>query len=125
MITCVISTILVRWWLKYSIYTMKLVRKGVDIEKHMQMDLMETISVSDAMITDMITVLQSDTVRKTGLMIKATNHRGFPVLDENRKLVGMVTRKDINKALSERAGESEIKNPPGTSNKKPGTIFPG
>jgi CIC family chloride channel protein len=108
MITCVISAILVRWWLKYSIYTMKLIRKGVDIEKYRQIDLMETISVSDAMITDMITVMQSDTVRKTGLMIKATNHRGFPVLDENRKLVGVVTRKDINKALGKGDGEYEI-----------------
>ncbi len=109
MISCVISAILVRWRLKYSIYTMKLIRKGIDIEKYKQTDVMESISVSDAMITDMITVLQSDTVRDTGLMIKSTNHRGFPVLDENGKLVGMVTRKDINKALGKGDDKSEIK----------------
>jgi CIC family chloride channel protein len=109
MISCVISAILVRWRLKYSIYTMKLIRKGIDIEKYKQTDMMESISVSDAMITDMITVLQSDTVRNTGLMIKSTNHRGFPVLDENGKLVGMVTRKDINKALGKGDDKSEIK----------------
>jgi len=108
MITCVISAILVRWRLKYSIYTLKLVRKGIDIEKYRQVDLMETISVSDAMITDMITVLQSDTVKKVGLMIKSTNHRGFPVLDVNGKLVGMITRKDINRALGKGDDKSEI-----------------
>jgi len=110
MITCVISAILVRWRLKHSIYTLKLARKGINIEKYRQMDLMETISVSDAMIIDMITVLQSDTVKQTGLLIKSTNHRGFPVLDENGKLVGMITRQDINRALEKGEHGAEIRN---------------
>jgi CIC family chloride channel protein len=39
-------------------------------------------------------------------MIKSTNHRGFPVVGEDGKLAGMVTRKDINLAL--RNGKTEI-----------------
>jgi CIC family chloride channel protein len=108
MISCVISAILVRWISKNSIYTMKLVRKGIDIEKYKIIDLMENITVSEAMIIDVIAVQQSDSVKKVGLMIKSTNHRGFPVLDENGKLVGIVTREDINKALRKGNVEAEI-----------------
>jgi CIC family chloride channel protein len=99
MVTCVISAVLVRWMTKYSIYTMKLIRKGIDIDKYREIDLMDTITVSEAMIHNAISVLQSDTVRSAGLMIKSTSHRGFPVLDKDGQLVGMVTRKDINRAL--------------------------
>jgi chloride channel protein, CIC family len=100
MITCVISALLVRWKSKYSIYTMKLVRRGIDVEKYKYGDYMESITVSEAMLTDVITVSQTDTVTKVGLMIKNTNHRGFPVLENGRALVGIVTREDINKALA-------------------------
>jgi CIC family chloride channel protein len=108
MVTCVISAILVRWMTKYSIYTLKLIRKGIDIDKYRQVDLMEAISVTDAMIADTITVLSSEKVRKVGLMIKSTSHRGFPVLGRDGKLVGVVTRKDINKALARGDDEAAV-----------------
>ncbi|MDX9772759.1 MAG: chloride channel protein [Bacteroidales bacterium] len=109
MITCVLSAVLVRWWSKYSIYTLKLVRRGIDVERYQYGNLMESITVSQAMISDVITVMQTDTVRKVGLMIKETNHRGFPVMTEDGHLAGMVTRTDINKALTEGHAEAEIK----------------
>jgi CIC family chloride channel protein len=108
MITCVISVVLVRWMTKYSIYTLKLMRKGINIDQYRVVDFMEYISVSEAMILDVITVLQSNTIKSVGLKIKSTNHRGFPVLDRNGKLVGIVTRKDINKALGKGEAETEV-----------------
>ncbi len=107
MVTCVISTVLVRWMTKNSIYTLKLVRKGIDINKFKEVDLMDTITVSEAMISNTISVHQSDTIKSAGLMIKSTSHRGFPVLGSDGRLIGMVTRKDINRAFAE--GEAEEK----------------
>jgi len=108
MITCVISVILVRWMTKYSIYTLKLYRKGIDIEQFRVIDYMGSITVSEALIHDVISVNQSDRVKDVGLMIKTTNHRGFPVLDGEGKLVGIVTRKDINRALNEGKSLTEV-----------------
>ena len=110
MITCVIAVILVRWMTKYSIYTLKLYRKGIDIEQYRVVDYMESITVSDALIHDVISVDQSDTVQDVGLKIKTTNHRGFPVLDGEGKLAGIVTRKDINRALNEGKTVIEVRN---------------
>ncbi len=109
MITCVISALLVRWKLKYSIYTLKLVRKGIDVEKYNYGDLMESITVSEAMMASVITVSLTDTVTKVGLMIKSTNHRGFPVLENDGRLAGMVTREDINKAIGRGDTDVEVK----------------
>jgi CIC family chloride channel protein len=110
MVTCVISVFLVRWISKPSIYTLKLLRRGIDVEKHIEPDLMDSIIVSDAMIKEVIAVNESDTVRNVGLKIKKTNHRGFPVLSDEGKLVGMVTRQDINHALQNGDADTEVKN---------------
>jgi len=110
MVTCVISVFLVRWISKPSIYTLKLLRRGIDVEKHIEPDLMDSIIVSDAMIKEVIAVNESDTVRNVGLKIKKTNHRGFPVLSDEGKLVGMVTRQDINHALQNEDADTEVKN---------------
>jgi CIC family chloride channel protein len=108
MITCVISVVIVRRTSRASIYTMKLLRRGIDIEKFAEIDLMDSITVSEAMITDVIAVLGSDTVRNVGLKIKDTNHRGFPVLSNDGKLIGIVTREDINRALKKGDADSEV-----------------
>jgi CIC family chloride channel protein len=108
MITCVISVIIVRRTSRASIYTMKLLRRGIDIEKYAEIDLMDSITVSEAMITDVIAVLGSDKVRNVGLKIKDTNHRGFPVISNDGKLIGIVTREDINRALKNRDADSEV-----------------
>jgi CIC family chloride channel protein len=93
---------------KHSIYTLKLARRGIDIGKYREVDLMETVTVFEAMVSDIITVQQNDTVKEVGLKIKTTNHRGFPVLDESGKLVGIVTRKDINRALGKGDAHAEV-----------------
>lgn len=106
MVTCVVSVFIVRWMSTYSIYTLKLIRKGIDLEKLQQEDIMENISVSDAIIENAITVSENDIAGNVGLMIKFTNHRGFPVLNEKGKLVGMITRQDINRVL--RANKASV-----------------
>lgn len=108
MVTCVITIVLVRWISKPSIYTLKLLRRGIDIEKYTEVDLMDSITVSEAMIKDVIAVNESETVRDVGLKIKKTNHRGFPVISKDGRLVGMVTRQDINKALQSEDADSAV-----------------
>jgi CIC family chloride channel protein len=109
MITCIISTMVVRRITRESIYTLKLKRRGIDINKLRGLDLMDSIMVSEAMVTTVVTAFEDSTVRHTGLMIKSTNHRGFPVNDHKGNLVGMVTRKDINKALTDGKAEHPIR----------------
>jgi chloride channel protein, CIC family len=108
MITCVISTLVLKRISKDSIYTLKLRRRGIDILKLKENDLMEKIKVSDAMFKKVITVNESTLVRNAGLMLKSTSHRGFPVVDSNGRLKGMVTHQDINKALNSGRGDISV-----------------
>jgi CIC family chloride channel protein len=69
---------------------------------------MESVTVSEAMIPEVITVRQTDTVRNVGLRIKSTNHRGFPVMTTDGRLAGMVTRTDINRAIAAGGAEQTV-----------------
>jgi len=108
MVACVISTLILKWISKDSIYTLKLRRRGIDILKLKEDDLMEKIKVSEAMFKKVITITESTSVRNAGLMLKSTSHRGFPVLDSNTRLKGMVTHEDINKALNSGRGDVDV-----------------
>lgn len=71
---------------------------------------MEMIKVSEAMVKSVITVDETITVREADLMIKSTHpYRVFPVIDPKGKLVGMITRKDISKALDSGKAETIVK----------------
>jgi chloride channel protein, CIC family len=99
MIACVISTLLVKWMSNDSIYTLKLTRRGIDILKLKNEDILESIKVSEAMFRKVITINESATVSDAEFLIKSTSHRGFPVLDCNGRLCGIITHYDIYNAI--------------------------
>ncbi len=108
MIACVIATLVVKWFSKDSIYTMKLSRRGIDVLKIKNEDLLEKIKVSEAMFKEVITVNESKSVSDAMTLLKSTTHKGFPVVDSNGLLKGMITQKDLYNALNEGNGDIPI-----------------
>ncbi len=108
MIACVISTLVLKSISRDSIYTLKLKRRGIDILKIKKNDLMERIKVSEAMISNIITITDSASVNEVELLLKSSSHKGFPVVDDNGKLKGIVTRQDLNNALNRGKGGMSI-----------------
>jgi CIC family chloride channel protein len=112
MITCIISTVVVRKFSKESIYTLKLTRRGIDVHELRKSDIMSSITVSDAMVRQVVTFQETVTVHDAEMSIQSDascRHRGFPVLNQEGNLVGMVTTKDIFKAMSEGKMDMPIK----------------
>jgi len=101
---CIISAFIVRKWSEFSIYTLKIKRKGININKLTTINLLEDLLVGDSMSKNVITLLPNNTINEAGLQIKNTHHRGFPVINEQHKLVGIITYNDINKYLREKKG---------------------
>jgi len=108
MASVIIAYLIIRGLSSESIYTLKLVRRGHGINSHKQSDFLEYIIVEEAMSRKVITVYDDQFVKEAGLMIKKTRHRGFPVVDRNNKLCGIITHKDINKAMADGLGNLPI-----------------
>lgn len=109
MITCVIATVLLNQLFGDSMYTIKLKRKGIEIPHGKGLDIMEDIKISEVMFKRILTVELHKKVKEAGLKIKETGHRGFPVVDEKGKLHGIITRKDVNRALESNQGEAPLR----------------
>jgi CIC family chloride channel protein len=98
MLATVISTILAEHLSKESIYTLKLSRRGIRLERGRDIDVMQGVLVGEAMTTDVDTVSTSMDLRELDLLFAETHHHGFPVVDEKGELYGVVTLQDLGRA---------------------------
>jgi CIC family chloride channel protein len=100
MIAVVISTVISRGLNRETIYTLKLVRRGVDIHQLGQSSPLREVTVEEAMTPDFPTVLQTMPVSELVTKLQRTGHHGFPVVDEDGDFVGVVTLTDVEAAMS-------------------------
>ena len=79
--------------MRNTIMTEKLARRGVRVPSEYAADYLDQIHVADACSTDVITVRADQTIG--WLRERAASHQGFPVVDANDEIVGVVTRRDF------------------------------
>jgi len=99
MLTVVIATIVARWLLNdESIYTLKLTRRGIRLQRGRDVDILQSVTVAEAMTHQTDTAPRTMTVREITAVFDRTHHHGIPVLDEDGKLWGIVTISDLERA---------------------------
>lgn len=84
-----------------SIYTTKLIRRGIDIRARRAPNPMDVVTVGTAMTSDFETLPRSMSLRELASKFNQTGHHGFPVVDERGMLFGIVTLTDLENALLE------------------------
>ena len=99
MFACVAADATSRILFKETIYTMKMKRKGIVYSYDREVNILETKEVSDVMITDVISVTNNLTLTEAADKILETGFQGFPCLDDDGKLCGIVTHSDVRNAL--------------------------
>lgn len=116
MTAVVIATVVARSFSRETIYTTKLMRRGIDIRREEVSDVMRMITVGEAMTRDFPTV-QSTAPASTLLgLFQKTRHHGFPVLDAEGNLFSVVTLKDLEESMEMEAnnltiGDIAVKSP--------------
>jgi CIC family chloride channel protein len=105
MTAVVISNVVSRAVRRESIYTLKLLRRGVDIEHEELADAMRTVTVKEAMTRNFPTVPPTMSINKLITLFRETGHHGFPVIDEKGLLVGVVTETELEHHLETSPGE--------------------
>lgn len=94
MIGCVVATVVARTVRPESIYTLKLMRRGVDIRSGKEMNLLRSLSVAQAMRSDVESVKQGMTLRSFHEIVMRSKNTSFPVIDEAQRLVGVISHAD-------------------------------
>ena len=99
MTTCIISTLAGGQFMKESIYTLKLIRRGIDIREGKEVNVLRSIPVREVMNPNVDTIQESLTMGKLSDIVSKSKHNSFPVLDTDGNLTGMLSYIDYREAV--------------------------
>jgi H+/Cl- antiporter ClcA/CBS domain-containing protein len=90
--------------MRNTIMTEKIVRRGVLVPDEYTADYLERLAVGEACSRDVVSLRASETIGEVQAWLSTEHapakHQGFPVVDEQGRLLGVVTRRDLLRAGS-------------------------
>jgi len=101
MLATVVSTLGSRALSRDSIYTLKLTRRGIHLEQGHDIDIMQGVTVGEAMSSDVDQIPLNLPLDLLADKFSHTHNHAFPVMDEAGDLVGVVSIRDLEQALAE------------------------
>ena len=99
MLATVIATLAANRLQSESIYTLKLARRGIRLERGRDVDVMRSVKVVDVMTRNPVSVDASLPLKKLANEFQTRRVRALPVLEEGR-LYGIVTMQDLSRSIS-------------------------
>jgi len=103
MLATVISTLVAQSIHPSSMYTLKLVRRGIKVRRGapgQELFVMDTVTVGEAMSQEVEVVPLTMPLPQLMDELNRTHRHGFPVVDEAGELVGVVSIKDLDNAIA-------------------------
>ncbi len=101
MLSCILSSVIASQIRQESIYTMKLIRRGIDIKAGREVNIMKSLLVRDAMTRDVVTVFENMHLNKLLEHTFSSKYASFPVVDKGGLLNGIVTFQDFKEVVFE------------------------
>jgi len=99
MVTCIVSSLAAGQLLKESIYTLKLIRKGIDIREGKEVNVLKSIRAGEVMNSRVETVSEAFSLRGLADRISKSKYNSFPVINDADELTGILSFFDYNEAL--------------------------
>jgi len=101
MMTCILSALTASQLKRESIYTMKLVRRGIDVRAGREVSILKSLLVRDFMVRDVAFISEIMPLSSFLHFIKESIHMYFPVVNDKEELVGIISLRDIRPILLE------------------------
>ncbi len=96
---CSTAYLVALFMMRGSIMTEKLARRGTVLRMEYAADFLQQVSVRQAATRDVATLAGGDSLGRVRDWLASggphTSHQGFPVVDENGLLIGVLTRRDL------------------------------
>ena len=92
-----------------SIYTMKLARRGVHLQRGSHIEVLKTIRVDEIMTTTPTVLAPEMTVPEVYAIIDETHHTKFPVIDDENKVIGILIAEDLFQEQKEDGRENHVR----------------
>lgn len=102
MLGAVSSTVIARWLEKESIYTMKISLFSSHLLHGRNLELMKNIKVASLIQKDADVIGAYTGLSQILDIFMKSNYTSFPVLDKNKKVIGIITLRDLRLILNDR-----------------------
>jgi len=93
---------------KESVYTLSLHRKGIQIKRGRDLEVLEGIQIGEVMQKDITPLQSTDTLDDASQIFGSIHTHGLPVLDPDGKLCGLLSIRDLEKGLSNGEGKALV-----------------
>jgi CIC family chloride channel protein len=101
MMSCIISTLLASYLKKGSIYTIKLMKRGLDITGGFDQNILRNLRVGEFMSKETDIVSENATVGEIIKAFRTKDASYLHVIDANNQLAGIISFRDIRRILGE------------------------
>jgi len=108
MVTVVFSALVARQVFPHSIYTVKLIRRGIDIRGGKDVSVLKSHRVAEVMVREFETIDIRENLHEIFARIEDTNESYFLVIDSHGHFWGVLSFQDIRSLLSQRSLDTLI-----------------
>ncbi len=108
MITTIISTIISSYFTRESIYTLKLVRRGIHLKDGSEVNVMKSIFVRDIYNSDFTGIHPEDKFNTVVHKVVQSHGEEFPVLSSENEILGIISVSTIKDFLFENDDLQEV-----------------
>lgn len=108
MITAIVSTILSSYLSRESIYTLKLLLRGINLKEGAETNVMESIPVEDIYHKKFESIDVSDNFTKVVNFVLSRKDSEYPVVDSEGRVIGIISINDLKDFLFERDSLSSL-----------------
>ena len=108
MLAAAVSLLLSQRIQRDSIYLTGLARLGIQLDRGRDVQILQGITVGEAMHTNTDTLSESQTLEQAADRLAHTHHHGMPVVNAAGHLVGILTVQDIDKVEAAKRGFTTV-----------------
>lgn len=101
MLACIIANVAAEKLHNGSIYENLLSQQGLELSEYSTPSYLQRFSVEEAMVKDVETLNENLSLKECYETFDASDHTGFPVLNDKQELVGIVTKHDVHRAFDQ------------------------
>jgi CIC family chloride channel protein len=108
MMSCIIASLVASYLKDGSIYTIKLMRRGLDIKGGLDQSILRTLMVIDFMSYTTDTISEDANLAKIVETFRTKDASYLHVINKNNKLAGIISFRDIRHTLGEEKSNAKI-----------------
>lgn len=100
MVACVFSTLVARRLLPSSIYTLKLIRRGINLSGGRDVNLLEVVKIKEIMLREFKTIPMHTNLQSILRYLEESTETTLPVVTPDGRLYGMISFQDLRQILT-------------------------